>query len=778
MQNRVAGTLSVDANLVKVRMMFEKDPPSTCTSAAERVCEAFGFRDYQGRLQVKTCMTALRRLERQQQLQLPAVRAGGYQRSVADVAVPPPVPVGVPDRVDQLEELSVDLVGSAAERLLHDQLLRHEHPQGDRLVTGRQLRYLLRCEHGVLGAVAVSAAALHLEARDRYIGWDWPLRQKYLERVVCLSRLLIRPRVACANLASKAISLLLARVGEDFQERYGFTPWLVESFVDPAHHQGICFRAANFDYVGQTKGRGRNDRQVEVGESIKDVYVYCLAPDFRQHLGLPADAGAVALAAGDGLDADQWAQKEFGSSDLGDRRLTKRLISIAQTKATSPTESFSRCANGEHAQMQGYYRFMEHTCKDDKEGKDGKDDPLTMLGILSGHRERTVKRMRNQTRVLCPQDTSVLDFNHLPQCNGLGRTGANSKGAKGRGLSLHSTLAVSADDGLPLGIVHAQCKPRKFYPGKTREQRRKLPFEEKETYRWLESVEACEALAEELPGVCIVNVMDREGDIFEVLYHHQQQRRVQLLIRASKNRKSDLDSNLFSELRNSPLQARIEINIAHRRDKKRRRVPTDTELELRYKQVSLQVPKHCQIPNAQPITVWMVHAYETTPPPNTKRIEWFLISTEEVADDDKAQQCLREYGFRWRIEEWHRVLKSGCKTEDKIADDAESLRREIAIDMVIGWRVMLMTLLGRGSEANAPADILFSELELKVLTHVSKQLRCPQPKTVAKAVYIVARLGGYRGRRSDGPPGTIVLWRGYRELQSMVRGAALFFDSS
>ncbi len=136
-------------------------------------------------------------------------------------------------------------------------MLAEEHPQGTTTIVGCQVRYLISSAHGWLGAVGFSASALRLHARDTWMGWNDKQRTAHLHRVVCLSRFLIRPAVQCRHLASHVLGRVLRRVGADFEARYHYRPWLVETFVE---HDGACFRAANFACVGPTAGRGRCDR--------------------------------------------------------------------------------------------------------------------------------------------------------------------------------------------------------------------------------------------------------------------------------------------------------------------------------------------------------------------------------------------------------------------------------------------------------------------------------------------------------------------------------------
>ena len=157
---------------------------------------------------------------------------------------------------------------------------------------------------------------MQLADRDHWIGWALGQRRTSLHTVVNMSRFLIRPSVRCANLASRVLAMAVQRLPEDFQQRYGYRPFLLESFVDSAHFTGTCYQAANWIRIGRTQGRGRQDRFRQANETVKDIYVYPLEKDFRAQLGLASDAGRSALGQADGLEAETGAEKEFGCAPL------------------------------------------------------------------------------------------------------------------------------------------------------------------------------------------------------------------------------------------------------------------------------------------------------------------------------------------------------------------------------------------------------------------------------------------------------------------------------
>jgi hypothetical protein len=174
-----------------------------------------------------------------------------------------------------------------------------------------------------------------------------------------------------------------------------------------------------------------------------------------------------------------------------------------------------------------------------------------------------------------------------------------------------------------------------------------------------------------------------------------------------------------------------------------------------------------------PVDLWVIHAREENPPKGVEPVEWYLLTTIEIDTPEKAIECLRWYCLRWRIEDWHRVLKTGCRIENLAHETAERLRRSIAINMVIAWRIMLLTLLGREAP-KLPAEVLFSDIELEVLkAYAQKKTNLNPPALLGEAVYLVAKLGGYLGRKSDPPPGHEIMWRGYLKLCHLCEGYAL-----
>ena len=668
---------------------------------ARAVCEGLGLVDALGRPRVSSCMAALVTLEAEGVIRLPPEGpSGGVPRVPVMQAEPVAEPVGVPSRVDRILGLEVRPVDGDAERRLLARMLADDHPLGASQHAGRQMRYLIGSEHGWLGGFVFASPAPRLSARDAWIGWDGAGRSLGLDRIVGMARFLIRAGVSCENLASRALALCLRRLGDDFVERYGVRPLLVETFVGPGYCGGsLC--AAGWTYVGESAGRGR---RAETGQRVppKAVWVRPLVPGWRSELGA-AMSGAVppprprtVLGPGDGLDSDSWAVNEFGGAALHGK-LRDRLVASAAIQALAPSKTFFTAACGDKAAVNGYYRMIRKA--------DHEHVGMTPEGILAGHRERTVRRMRGAGTVLLIQDGTDLNFATHLGCAGLGVISKNSrKGSGTLGIHMHSTFAVSAE-GIPLGVprIEFDCPDSSGEAGK--------PLEERKSARWLRGWRDSSALATEANAVRLrdgavraVSVMDREGDIAALFVEHRDQGGADLLMRAKTDRVLGDGDRLFARVRTSanptPHGVRVDRASALRAARGQKafagREARLANVELRWLELDIPVPaKERGRLGSTPFRLTAVHASEPSPPTGADGLEWMLLTTLPVTDADSARRILDLYAMRWRIKDWHKILKTGCDIEKSAFRTAERMKAAVTVNAVIAWRLAVLTLMGQ-----------------------------------------------------------------------------------
>jgi hypothetical protein len=715
-QNQIKRKLSRSDAIEYVKSILAASDNLNRSALADQLCDHFRFLDFRKQRQRAGCLKALRELERAGHFVLPkpvdTYKPGKPRR----VSKPLSEPKRVPDTAGEIKELQLILVASEDQMRIWNELMIRDHPLGAGPLVGRQLYYLVKSEQGWLGGLGFSSAAIHLEARDRWIGWDWKIRRDNLQQIVCMSRFLICSGIRCQNLASKVLGMVTRQFPEDYAKRYGYSPLLLESFVDTRYYNGTCYKAANWLKVGCSKGWGRQGLENGGEKSLKDIYVFPLDDNFRLKLGLSERCGQGALEISACIDNDRWAEMEFGEAPIGDKRLSNRLVEIARNLAQDPGRAYCGLTAGDWSKTKAYYRFVD---KPD-------DSAVSMQNLLEPHRNCTIRRMKAQPVVLCIQDGTDFNFSSLDQCEGLGAIGKNQTGAVSKGLHMHSMVALTTR-GLPLGILRAECIAP---PLKAVKKRRacNVPIEEKTSFQWVKGVRDTMEIKAHMPQTKVVNVMDREGDFFELFYDRQAHcQGVDLLVRAKYDRKTVGDVKLFDFIRQSRsrLQVRMQVPRQSARPKKskqkaRPKRPARTAtVSVRYEPVYLKPPLEFK-DSDQPLSMWIIHVKEDHPPQDTDALEWFLLTTLEMKSDAVALNCIQWYCLRWRIEDWHRVLKSGCAVEKLAHKTANRLRRAIAINLVVAWRLTLMTLLGRETP-DLPPDVLFTEMEIEMLKAYAKK---------------------------------------------------------
>ncbi len=571
--------------------------------------------------------------------------------------------------------------------------------------------------------------------------------------MVNLTRLLVRRDFSCQNLASRVLGMVARQMVVDYREEYGIEPWPLESFVDVGQYDGASFRAANWVKVGQSQGRGRNDRQHEKSRGVKYVYVYVLRKDFRKAMGveLPDPACLRSGPLGEGLEQEGWAKQELGGAQLGDRRRVERLIRIVEQQAEHPGQSYTQAVGGLEADIKAYYRLID--CNNEEE--------LNFQSILAPHREQSERRMMSQRRVLVIQDTTELNFGGLRRTRGLGLIGTNQTRNGTLGLTLHSALAVN-EAGVPLGVLAAECKGEEQVTSLDQGRHRNcLPMEQKKSGRWLRLYQETLVTAKRMPGVEVISVMDREADIYELFQRAVDEgNRVPVLVRLQHDRRlQDEEKRLVASLQTQPADFELTVQLGRQRaltPKKGETTPglqaREARLVVSYREVTILAPNTALKKRLKPVKLSAIYAREPEAPAGAKPIEWILLTSLPVTTPQQAADCLRFYRCRWRIEEFHRVLKSGCQTEEHQMETAENLRRVVAIDIIIAWRIMLLTMLGR-AVPDLSCELYFSRWEWQALCLAVRNDVLSTPPSLPQALVMVANLGeAIRGVNKMGLP--------------------------
>ena len=461
---------------------------------------------------------------------------------------------------------------------------------------------------------------------------------------------------------------------------------------------------------------------------------------------------------------EHWSEREVDQSAFKDARLGRRFGELLKQIGDGMGESIPYACQ-DWANTKAAYRFLANERVDEAD-------------ILSGHLAATRARYDDcDGPILLIQDTTEFSYKRAdPKAIGKTKVVHGGRDRLGRlrditlcGMLMHSSLAVTTD-GLPLGLAAVKFWTRKKFKGTTALQRKinptRVPIEKKESIRWLENLkQSIDCLGQ--PERCI-HVGDRESDIYE-LYCLTRDLGAHFLVRACVDRLAgDGGHTIAAEMEETNVRGLHHIEV--RNDKGEM---TKVSLEIKFKRITVLPPigKQKRYPS---LDLTVIHASERGAPKGRGPIEWKLITDMPVRDRADAIEKIDWYAMRWKIEVFHKILKSGCKAEESKLRTADRLANLMAVFCILSWRVLWLTMLNR-TMPEAPPKTAFTETEIALLDQLvgdTGNRRCRRG-TLAFYLTKLARLGGYMARANDPPPGNIVIWRGLSRLTDIELGAEI-----
>jgi hypothetical protein len=442
-----------------------------------------------------------------------------------------------------------------------------------------------------------------------------------------------------------------------------------------------------------------------------------------------------------------WAVNEFADAELGDVRRTKRLVELAHVLAQHPTAALPE-ACGDGAMLKAAYRFFSN-------------DDIDPQDVLSSHIESTYSRLDKVPLVLAVQDTTEVDWTGHPATTGLGPLGHTAC----QGLHVHSTLAFTPER-VPLGLLAQHVWARDPDDVGKRKRRKQLPMSQKESQKWLTSLEAVFNARDCCAPTRFVSVGDREADVFDLLAA-ERPAGVELLVRAAWDRCVEVPERyVWATVAAQPVVEHLTLQVPRRGTQPGR----EATLALRFCPLTLCPPRHRKSAGLPSVALWAVQVREIDPPMDVKPIEWLLLTTVEVRTAADAIERVTWYACRWGIAMWHRMLKSGCRIEARQLDTGERLQRGLTLYSVIAWRVFYAIMLAR-AVPEMPCNVLLEIEEWQALYCAIHHCPTPpeEPPSLDQAVRWIAQLGGFVGRRRRDQPGAETLWRGFQHLTDLTR---------
>jgi hypothetical protein len=449
------------------------------------------------------------------------------------------------------------------------------------------------------------------------------------------------------------------------------------------------------------------------------------------------------------LDVNDWAEEQFGSSDFNDARLTKRAVKVAAQMAADPSGSTPEQTET-WADCKAAYRLMDH-------------DRVTFPALAEPHWKSTRAALRG--RCLLIDDTTTICFERGRRIQGMGIV----QDERHPGFLLHTALALDPVHGAVVGVAGQVIRHRKKKLRREKHARDRLT-RDRESLVWGDLIDLVGPPREE---AAYVHVCDRGADNFEVFCRLLRQRS-QWVIRAAQldrlvipheGPKCRLDDHLAT----CPVAGTYDLNL-----KATTASPARTaQVEVRSSSLKMPAPQSVspfvKRTGIREIPTQVVEVREVNPPKNVEPLHWVLYAAQEVNCFEDAWQVVEDYEKRWTVEDYHKALKTGCRLEDRLYETAQRLEAVTGILSVIAVRLLQLRTAAR-SEPQRPAKSIVPAKWIALLEAVQKGKQRPLT-TVYEFYRALARLGGFLGRKHDGEPGWITLWRGFDKLHLLVRGA-------
>ena len=445
--------------------------------------------------------------------------------------------------------------------------------------------------------------------------------------------------------------------------------------------------------------------------------------------------------------------REYERINSGDVEIDRRVVKTLVDLSSNPKASIQQACGDIH-QAKAVYRLLSNP--------KFKPEQVTRVSV-----EESIKRIElsGTETLLIIQDSSILKYTNLRETEGLGTIG---KGENNRGIVLHNALGVGINNEI-YGMMGQEAIVREVENYGARHKRAGKRIETKESYKWQKKMEETQKRVPD--GVLGVHISDREGDIYEY-FERCENIGSKYLCRRTHNRKTADKHDEVNNYIDSITQVG-EMVVHVPRDSHTKRAAREAKLTVKFGKTEILRPANLKMTDEdshKKLTLYVISAVETDVPSDVKEpICWQLITNLPVKNFDDAVQKIDWYTKRWRIEDFHYTLKSGCSIEKRQASSEEKLEKLIVLYSAIAVDILRMTWLARVNP-DISSETLFTPDEWRILYCVANKTRnAPKsPPTVHEAVRLVAILGGFPNRKSDGEPGVKSIWTGLSKFRTIL----------
>lgn len=447
-----------------------------------------------------------------------------------------------------------------------------------------------------------------------------------------------------------------------------------------------------------------------------------------------------------------WVEEELEKLNTGDNRLDKRTKLVLQAVADKPNMAFTQQFQSA-GELKACYRLFD-------------SDLITPETILEPHFAKTIERIQACKLVIIASDSTSLNYTTRVSNPDSGYISSNNA----QGFLMHASLATTLDR-QPLGVINAKFWARSKEKPEKKIHRDYLPIEEKESYKWIESY----SIANKIAGLCrdtqVINVADREADLIELwedaINALKSKNGAHLVVRCNHNRvvnptPENNNTKLFEFGKEAAVAGHCEFDL---RDRATHSVIRRVKQTIRASPVCICSAPRSGVERRQ-VFLNLVFMEELDPPPGVKPIQWYLLTTLPIQNNEDVQKIIQAYLSRWDIEILFRTFKTGCKVEERSLRIADRLYPMFALFLIVAWRINILSRISR-IHPELPCTVIFSEKEWKAAYAAIHKASpaCSTVPTLREMLIMIARLGGYLNRKNDPEPGAKVIWRGLEYLR-------------
>lgn len=433
------------------------------------------------------------------------------------------------------------------------------------------------------------------------------------------------------------------------------------------------------------------------------------------------------------------------SAKFGDKRINLRFEKILGVLSIRIEHSIPLTFK-KWFRTKGVYRFLNNKKVTDKALIESQS-----ISIQSG------------STYLAIHDTTEADFTGHRSANNLGCLQYENK----KGLFIHNTLLCD-DKGIPECVFYQHFWSRDANTLSKKKARKHLPIQEKESHRWIEAVERVNNYFEQFADSTVINICDREGDIYELLSLKVHPNNY-FIIRSCNNRRTKEEDKIWDIVKAQPVKFRYDIEIYDRQNLKKR----IAHLEAKWLSDIALLPPYRKNETLPVVNVNVLYVQEVNAPKGVKPIDWKLLTSLTIKSNADANAVITSYGYRWRIETFHYILKQGCNIESLQLQEEQSIKNAISLYSIMSCRILAMMYLSRENPDLPIEKIGFTKNQFTILhTFLEENYEFKfnaqnKKPTIGNFTALIGMLGGHFKHNSK-YPGIKILWRGMKEFNTIL----------